>query len=438
LHGRYFAIQDAGGAIILPSNNKVQAKRHGGSRTVHNTTTNWTGVLFGLALAVLAAFQQFKLPPVLPELFDLYGHDPLLAAGFMSVFAIAGLTLSFGMGTSLPRLGMARTVYAATALLAVGCLLALWIPAQGWLFLFARGLEAIGFTMLAIIGPTLCTRNAAQAHLPVAAALIATWIPLGALIANGLAIAAWQAGDWRALWWMGVAASLGMAAWAAWLSRRHSIDLGTVPKQTTENSGSTSPAQNLSLVLVAAIFMMWSCQYFAYMTWLPEYLVREFGFTTRLAILSYTIPVAIIVAFNLLAAPILRRGVPVGALLAIVLAGQAIIWFLVPVTDSGWSGLVSLLVYGALAGVTATCLFAMPGTIFGTGGATARSFAIMMTGRNMGVLAGPLLLAGMIKYLQTWDYAGPVLGAVTAVNMVCALILTRRLAAARAAQGMSR
>lgn len=52
--------------------------------------TNWTGVLFGLAIAVVAAFQQFKLPPALPLMIDRYGYDRVLAGGFMSVFALAG------------------------------------------------------------------------------------------------------------------------------------------------------------------------------------------------------------------------------------------------------------------------------------------------------------------------------------------------------------
>ena len=31
-----------------------------------DSPTNWTGIAFGLSLAVLAAYQQLKLPPVLP------------------------------------------------------------------------------------------------------------------------------------------------------------------------------------------------------------------------------------------------------------------------------------------------------------------------------------------------------------------------------------
>lgn len=67
--------------------------------------TNWTGVLFGLAIAVVAAFQQFKLPPVLPLMIDRYGYDRVLAGGFMSVFALAGLVLSWNLGRWMQRHG---------------------------------------------------------------------------------------------------------------------------------------------------------------------------------------------------------------------------------------------------------------------------------------------------------------------------------------------
>ncbi len=51
------------------------------------------GIAFGLAVAAFAAFQQFKLPVVLPVLLERYGYDRVIAGGFMSVFAISGLLL---------------------------------------------------------------------------------------------------------------------------------------------------------------------------------------------------------------------------------------------------------------------------------------------------------------------------------------------------------
>ena len=51
--------------------------------------TDWTGVAFGISLACLVAFQQFKLPPVLPRMIAAYGWDRSLAGGFMAVYAVA-------------------------------------------------------------------------------------------------------------------------------------------------------------------------------------------------------------------------------------------------------------------------------------------------------------------------------------------------------------
>src|SRR3546814_15193654 len=47
-------------------------------------TANWTGVLFGFLLASLAAFQQFKLPPMLPEMLAEFGYPKTVAGSFMS------------------------------------------------------------------------------------------------------------------------------------------------------------------------------------------------------------------------------------------------------------------------------------------------------------------------------------------------------------------
>jgi hypothetical protein len=62
-------------------------------------------VALGVSLAVLAAFQQFKLPVVLPVLLDLYRYDRVLAGGFMSVYALAGLLLSVVLGRLVARRG---------------------------------------------------------------------------------------------------------------------------------------------------------------------------------------------------------------------------------------------------------------------------------------------------------------------------------------------
>ena len=59
-----------------------------------NKETNWTGVSYGIVLGFVAAYFQFKVPPVLPVMFDLYGYETFVAGGFMSIFAVAGMLVS--------------------------------------------------------------------------------------------------------------------------------------------------------------------------------------------------------------------------------------------------------------------------------------------------------------------------------------------------------
>ena len=79
--------------------------------------TDWTGVAFGISLACLVAFQQFKLPPVLPRMIATYGWDRTLAGGFMAVYAVAGLAFSLPIGRAMQRRGIMGMLFGSLALL---------------------------------------------------------------------------------------------------------------------------------------------------------------------------------------------------------------------------------------------------------------------------------------------------------------------------------
>ncbi|MEX2409641.1 MAG: MFS transporter, partial [Rhodovibrionaceae bacterium] len=105
--------------------------------------THLAGVAFGLALSSFAAYQMFKLPPVLPLLLERYGYDRTLAGGFMSVYALVGLFLSIYLGRLIERRGPARPVFAALGVMATGNLLGLVAPENGMAVLAGRGLEGL-------------------------------------------------------------------------------------------------------------------------------------------------------------------------------------------------------------------------------------------------------------------------------------------------------
>ena len=402
--------------------------------------SNWTGVAFGLAIACYAAFQQFKMPPALPLMLDAYGYDSRLAGGFMSAYAIAGLLLSLLLGRTIARRGAGWPVALALGLMAAGLLVTLARPGSGATVLGARVVEGVGFTVLAIAGPVLANANASARALPLVVAATAAWIPVGQLIAVGAAGPVFRLAGWPGLWGLGLLLTAALAGWLAALWLRGGVALGGVTQGGTggqagasrDGDGRLSRVQGLSMALAGAVFMLWSAQYFAYMTWLPQYLI-DLGLSVDGALLGYALPVAIMLPVILATGRLLQRGVPLGRLLVIGLALQAATWALLPAAGDGAVAGATLVLYGLGAGIVPTCLFAAPSRIAGRGQANARAFGIMMTGRNTGVLAGPILLAQAFELAGGWTWAAPMLGTITLGALALGLWLSVRLTGTAAA-----
>ena len=394
--------------------------------------SNWTGVAFGLAIACYAAFQQFKMPPALPLMLESYGYDSRLAGGFMSAYAVAGLLLSLVLGRTIARRGAGWPVALALGLMTAGLLVTLALPQSGATVLGARLFEGVAFTVLAIAGPVLANASASKHALPLVVAATAAWIPVGQLMAIGAAGPAFRFAGWPGLWYLGLGLTAALALWLAVLWRRGGAALGGRNDQTkATGDGRLSRAQGVSMAVTAGVFMLWSTQYFAYMTWLPQYLV-DLGLSVDNALLGYALPVSIMLPSILMTGRLVQRGVPIGRLLVIGLALQAATWALLPLAgalarEDGAFGAATLVLYGLGAGIVPTCLFAAPSRIAGQGQANARAFGIMMTGRNTGVLLGPILLAQAFELAGGWTWAAPILGTVTAGALALGLWLSVRL-----------
>jgi hypothetical protein len=156
-------------------------------------------------------------------------------------------------------------------------------------------------------------------------------------------------------------------------------------------------------------------------------LVEVHGLAITHAQWGYAIPVSVVMAVCVVTGLLLQRGADLGTLIVGALATQAAIWWLLPFTGGGAAGVASLVVYGIGAGVVPTCLFALPSVILGRGQGTARAFGIIMTGRNMGILIGPVLVAQAFKMTGSWDLTAPIFGTITTLCLLMAVLLARHL-----------
>jgi predicted MFS family arabinose efflux permease len=394
--------------------------------------TNWTGILFGFLLATLAAFQQFKLPPLLPALLAEYAYPKVMAGAFMSVYAVVGLAVSFGLGWMLQRVGTVPILLTAFATAIAGNALALVHPESATVMLAARGLEGLAFAVFAIAGPVYTNRSAGPSHLPLAIALSAIWIPLGQISANLLVPlghaaegAAW--GRWRLSWIATGVATLLLAVWMVAIRVRGTADLDLRrPAGTAHAPFSTD--ERWALSLAALIFTLWSTQYFAYMTWLPQFLVEAHGLSEDWATVGYSVPVVILIVVGLLTSIAIRRGLPLAPMFVGSIILQAVVWWTIPYTTTLTTGIVSLVAYGLGIGVTPVCLFALPSTILGSSRSGPSAFAVLMTGRNLGVLIGPILLPQILLVMQVWADVTWVFAALTTLCALGALLLGLGLA----------
>ncbi|HEV8390411.1 MAG TPA: MFS transporter [Dongiaceae bacterium] len=362
-------------------------------------------------MSCACAYQQFKLPPILPDLLRAHPHDPAVAAGFMSVYALIGLMVSQPLGRWLQGNGrLGRGLAIAGLVTALGGGLALLWPDSAILFLAGRGLEGLGFAVCAIAGPAIAAQAAAPRDLPLVTGLLAGWIPMGQIVG---ALVAAQFPDWRILWWLGIVLALGLVL----LGRRSAAAL--TRKATAEDV--LSSRQKKLLWLGGSVFTLWSGQYFAFMTWLTSYLEIRYGLSLRESVGAYLLPVVVLLGFNILTGWALGKGMPLLRTLILGLASQALVWIAAPFAE-GWAGIALLLLYGIGAGIVPTCLFQVPHRIVG-GTARAGAFGIVMAARNIGVFFGPLILGLLVKGPRDWPLSFHVMTGATLGATMLALIL---------------
>lgn len=395
------------------------------------TTTNWTGIFFGFIVAVLAAFHQFKLPPVLAEMIGLYGYDEVLAGAFMSIYAVAGFLLATPVGNAMQRFGTIPFLYLALALFFIGALLTQLFPATGTIVLLGRGIEGVSACILSIAGPALATQHASARDRHLSAAITATWVPLGAILGAGLAYLSGVLEHdplWPTVWTASLIATGIVVLFTVYLQQAGKVEfsLPSVARQAATDDKIHDPwddGQNRRLMrLASTVFLFWSWQNLAFMTWMPTYLVSALDLAREQAALIFLLPIAFIGIFNLVAAPLLRTGLTITGLMVAAIAGQAAMLFLLPKLGNGLAGLICLVVYGACAGITPTCLYNLPGDVFGPRAGT-RAFGWLITGRNIGVFCGPLSAAALVSLTGNWQGVPWLVATATSISLALALSL---------------
>lgn len=397
--------------------------------------TRWRGVGYGICLGFVAAYFQFKVPPVLPVLFDAFAYHPVVAGGFMSIFAIAGMAVSMRVGKAIQRDGAGRYLAGAFGLLIVGSLFGLAWPENGWLMLGSRLVEGLGAAVLAVCMPAYANMNAGPRHLPIVIGMQSCWIPVGQLGANLVAQPSVAVGAWQPVWWAGIVTVLVMAVWSWWIARDPSIVISGNTRTANDSNPSAETAmtatERRAMSAAVVLFFLWQAQFMAYFTWLPLFLVEVHGVGPDIAVLINQLPVIVLLVVALGTGFVLRAGIGAPPLLAWSLVLQAAGWLLIPWSDNAVIGVVSMVAWGIAAGVCPTCLWALPSVLLGGHRAGTHAFGMVLTGRYLGILVGPIAAALLLHWQVGWTVIAWLFGGFTLLTIGFAIAFARIAKAAR-------
>lgn len=141
--------------------------------------TDWLRLILAYAAGLAGAWQLGKLPPLLAELRAALDLDPVTAGAVATMTTLVAIVLSPAAGRLITRLGPDRSLFAATAVIALGA--ALVALADGaTVLLIGRVIESLGYVLVIVAGPTamaLAARTDRDRGL--ALSIWGTFVPVG-------------------------------------------------------------------------------------------------------------------------------------------------------------------------------------------------------------------------------------------------------------------
>ena len=359
-------------------------------------------ILFVVFLAsVAAAFNQQKVPPILPVLMDQFQMNLSLAGGLMSVFSLTGVVLALPTGFILQRFGPKPTVLVAIGSLVLGSslgALATTTPA----LLTSRVIEGIGLGLIAVAAPAIIAMWFPGDRQGAPLGIWATWVPLGAITAALLAPRMTASQGWQSVWWLGT--SLALLAFVLYLFFMRMPP--SLPQEQVSAPGLSlqQALSNRSSWFLAASFACFNLTFLGMATFLPTFLVDVRGYPLADAALIVNIP-SLVVLFS---APLAgwisdRLGTRKWVYSFGYLSMAAII--VLPFYLTGTGIIVYMVIQGLLIGGIPTATFAAAPEVMKDPRLAGIAMAVLMLGQNIGMVIGPLLFGSLVSVIG-WTATG--------------------------------
>lgn len=370
------------------------------------------GALFVAAIAV--SINQYKVPPVMPVLMQVFGLDLTMANLLMSIFSLSAFLLAIPAGIIVHRIGPKRSGLVAVGAVILGAGLGA-LSSGAAALLVSRTVEGLSFVFMMVAGPAIISLwfRAHERGAPMG--LFATWVPVGSMVILNAAPALESAFGWQAVWWFGcLYGVLGfLVFWGLVEVPQVVSPAADNPGPATANPGSPESLltsvrialSNRNVWLLGLLFFCFTMVFPGFLNNMPTYLNLVRGYTLGQAALIVSLSsLATIVGcplMGLLSDRIGSRKKVYTAALLIV----AVLW-LFPYHLTGAAIPLFLVVFGVVAGALPTMIFtSLPEVVprpelagIGMGG--------VVTLQNLGLLIGPVMFGRIVQVSGNWALAG--------------------------------
>lgn len=352
--------------------------------------------------SVVAPFNQFKIPPIMPVLMQTFQIDLTQAGLLMSIIAMIGLVLALPAGIILQRLGPKVTLLIALGLMAIGASIGAFSNSFAFL-LGSRVVEGLGVGLMGVTAPATIAMWFPPDRQGTPMGIWATWVPVGSVLIYNLSPVMASSFGWQSIWWIGTGfAVLMMVISGLLITSPPSQNQANLQNQASPNLRHALANRNIWLLALE-----FACMNFAMValgTYYPTFLSEVRGYPLGQAAFLSSLG-TFVVLFSAPAAGWLSDRVgsrrlffslpflPVAALLVL------------PFHVTGWQIPVVMVLQGLILGAVPTATFAAAPEIMQKPELAGLGLAVLLIGQNLGQLLGPIFFSEMIGSLG-WVTAG--------------------------------
>ena len=352
--------------------------------------------------SVVSPFNQFKVPPIMPLLMQIFQLDLTQAGLLMSIIAMIGLVLALPTGLILQRMGGKTTLLIALGLMALGASLGAFSTSFAFL-LASRVVEGLGMGLMGVTAPAMIAMWFPPDRQGTPMGIWATWVPIGSVAVFNLSPGMASTLGWQAIWWLGAGLALVMLLISGWLITRPP-QLSPTSEQPQAQAKLTHILANRDIWLLALEFACMNLATTALITYYPTFLNEVRGYPLGQAAF-YSSIATFVVLFSAPAAGWFSDRIGSRRLvLALPFLGLAVL-LLFPFHVTGGQIVVLMLVQGLLLGSLPTATFAAAPQVMRKPEWAGLGLAVVLLGQNAGQLLGPIFFSEMVGRLG-WAAAG--------------------------------